>query len=772
MKLVSFCCGLVIFAQTMVFAQSNPVPFVNQVLDPVSVQPGGKEFLLTVNGMGFAFTAVINWNGSPILTNVDSGNRLTAKISAAQIRKAGTASITVTNPAPGGGTSNVVYLPIRQLFSTVAMASSSPTCCTALTVGDFNNDGKLDIATGSDYPYQEIYVWLGNGNGTFRNLIATSSPFYHQNAMLAADFNGDGRLDLAVSDVEGNTGIFLGKGDGTFTEVSALVSPFSVPAFMAAADFNGDGKLDLYVASEYNPTQFLIYQGNGDGTFQATQAVSIPGNNIGAPGVGDFNGDGLLDLALGNGAGSINIFLGNGDSTFQPPVSYQAGYGGVSVTAVDMNGDGKLDLVTYSQNGVAILLGKGDGTFTLAGNVEFAEYIQLYNDIKVGDFNGDGFPDVAVFYSPSGASADEVVLFLGNGDGTMQGPLPFANLLQSGTEGLGFGMGDFNGDGLLDLVTNDGTLHLQMPVTASPSSLEFGDQILGTTSAAQAVTFTNLKPAALKIDGIGIGGTDSSDFLETNNCGTSLPAHGSCQVKVTFTPQAIGDRYASLNVAYAGTGSPLTVPLHGTGVTATVSLAPIKLRFPTQLVGTATSPQPATLSNTGTGPVNISSISTKGPFIQTNDCPSSLPAGANCDILVRFAPHAEGKAKGTLSVSDDATGSPQTVSLSGVGTVVTFSPEGVNFGDQKVGTSSPPAPVTLFNKGGTTLSITQITISGNNSSDFAQKNNCGQSVPAHGHCTISVTFTPTATGQRSGAVSVTDDGGGSPQSVPLAGTGT
>jgi hypothetical protein len=773
MKLVSFCYGLVILTQTMVFAQSNPVPFVNQVLDPVSVQPGGKEFLLTVNGTGFASTAAINWNGSPILTNVDSANRVTAKISAAKIRKAGTASITVTNPAPGGGTSNVVYLPIRQLFSTVAMSSSSPTCCTALTVGDFNNDGKLDIATGSDNPNQGVYVWLGNGDGTFQNLIATSSPFYHQYAMLAADFNGDGRLDLAVSDGNSNIGTFLGNGDGTFSQPEPFGS-VDGPNFLAAGDFNGDGKLDLYVGGEYpgynTPAQFEIYLGNGDGTFQATQPVDAPGNG-GSAGIGDFNGDGFLDLALGNGAGSVNIFLGNGDGTFRPPVSYQAGYGGVSVTAADMNGDGKLDLVTYSQNGVAILLGKGDGTFTLAGNVEFAEYIQLYNDLKVGDFNGDGFPDVAVFYLPIETPPDEVVLFLGNGDGTLQGPLPFASL-QFETDGLGFGMGDFNGDGLLDLVTNDGTLHLQMPVTASPSSLEFGDQILGTTSAAQTVTFTNLKPSALKIDGIGIGGTDSSDFSETNNCGTSLPAHGSCQIQVTFSPQAIGDRYASLNVAYAGTGSPLTVPLHGTGVTATVSLAPIKLGFATQLVGTASSPQPATLANTGTGPVNISSISTKGPFTQTNDCPSSLPAGANCDILVRFAPHAEGAAKGMLSVSDDATGSPQTVSLSGVGTVVTFSPLGVNFGDQKVGTSSPPVPIELFNKGGTTLSITQITLSGKNSGDLRQKNNCGQSVPAHGHCTISVTFTPTATGQRSGAVSITDDGGGSPQSVPLAGTGT
>ncbi|MGB6676118.1 MAG: choice-of-anchor D domain-containing protein, partial [Terriglobales bacterium] len=375
-----------------------------------------------------------------------------------------------------------------------------------------------------------------------------------------------------------------------------------------------------------------------------------------------------------------------------------------------------------------------------------------------------------VFY-PIYSGPDQVALFLGNGDGTLQNPLSFTSLYTV-SAGLGFGMGDFNGYGLLDLVTNDGTLYLQVPATASPLSLEFGDQTVGTASTPQTVTVTNLQPSALKIKSIGIGGANYNDFSETNKCGTSLPAHGSCQVQVTFSPQATGDLYASLNVNYQGSGGSLSVPLNGTGVTTTVTLTPPSLRFPTQLIGTASAPQAATLINTGTGPVTISSISTKGLFTQTNDCLASLPAGSNCDIYVRFAPRVKGPAKGTLSVSDDATGSPQTVSLSGVGTVVTFSPEGVNFGDQKVGTSSPPVAIELFNKGGTTLSITQITIGGTNSGDFAQKNNCGQSVPARGHCTMTVTFKPTATGQRSASVSVIDNGGGSPQSVPLAGTGT
>jgi hypothetical protein len=760
MKFASLCCGLVIFAQTLMFAQSNPVPFVNQILDPVSVQPGGKEFVLTVNGTGFASTAVINWNGSPILTSVESANQLKARISAAKIKKAGTVSVTVTNPAPGGGTSSAVYLPIRTAFSTVAFSppTNFSSVGNAVTVGDFNNDGKLDIALGESY---QIEILLGNGDGTFQSLAPFSAPFAPY-SLLAADFNGDGRLDLAVSN--GYTiSIFLGNGDGTFSQGGQFTSSAGA-GFMAAGDFNGDGKLDLYAASQFF-MQFIIYLGNGDGTFQATQPVTIPGTDTAIPGVGDFNGDGILDLALGSGLGGpVNIFLGNGDGSFQSPVSYPAGYGGVSVTAADMNGDGKLDLATYSWEGAAILLGKGDGTFTLAGEWE-AYSGDAHNKVNVGDLNGDGKADMAVIWPQIG----NLDLFLGNGDGTFQNPIQFTINAPYGSS-LGFSMGDFNGDGRFDLVLAGGTLYLQTSVTASPASVDFGDQTLGTKSA-QGVTLTNLNSSAVKVDFISIVGIDSQDFVETNHC-KSLPALGTCDVKVTFAPQAIGLRTAALNIVYQDKSSPLAVPLSGIGVTTTVSLTPSNLRFPAQLVGTTSPEQATTLANTGTQAVSISSITVKAPFTQTNDCPASLPAGSDCDILVRFTPHAEGPAKGTLSVSDDATGSPQKVSLSGVGTVVTFSPEGVNFGDQKVGTSSPPAPVELFNKGGTTLSITQITIGGTNSGDFAQKNNCGQSVPAHGHCTITVTFKPTATGQRSAYVSVTDDGGGSPQSVPLAGTGT
>jgi two-component sensor histidine kinase len=303
--------------------------------------------------------------------------------------------------------------------------------------------------------------------------------------------------------------------------------------------------------------------------------------------------------------------------------------------------------------------------------------------------------------------------------------------------------------------------------------MSFGSQQVGTSSPPQTATLTNASPASVTISGITINGADPQDYSQQNNCPATLAINGSCQVQVTFTPTMTGDRSASLSVSYEGHGSPQTVPLDGEGLAAaTVSLKPSSLAFPVQLIHTASKPQTATLTNTGTVDVLISSISTATPFSQTNNCPSDLPVGKSCQIKVTFTPQERGPVNGTLSVTDNAQGSPQTVSLSGSGMIVKLSPIGINFGNQKVGTTSNPVPVTLTNEGTETLNISQITIMGSNAGDFGQTNNCGSSVPAGDQCTIQVTFTPTQTGERSATLAVYDDGGGSPQKVALSGTGT
>jgi hypothetical protein len=224
-------------------AQSNPVPFLNQALSPVSTQPGSPEFTLTVSGTGFASSAVVNWNGSSRLTEVISSSLLNATINAADVAKAGTASITVTNAAPGGGTSNVVFFPVREPLAAVAMAESQPFVSGPFVTGNFVNGGKLDVAVSGA---ADLNVYPGRGNGTFGAPISTPvsaavQPFMQ---MVTGDFNRDGNLDLAGFACCPEYGeIFLGNGAGGFPSVD--IDGFGTNGYqnvVATADFNGDGK--------------------------------------------------------------------------------------------------------------------------------------------------------------------------------------------------------------------------------------------------------------------------------------------------------------------------------------------------------------------------------------------------------------------------------------------------------------------------------------------------------------------------------------------------
>ena len=762
MKTIRLLGLITVLCSISAVAQSNPVPFISQPLIPVTVKPGHAAFTLTVNGSEFASTAIINWNGSPRATEFFSSSQLKATIDAADVAHAGTASVTVTNPAPRGGTSNAVLFPIQVPASSVAMfpSTSFPEASTN-AVGDFNGDGIPDIAVGVNTFPGEIDLYPGNVDGTFGKPIRTKTLVGVQ-SLLAADFNQDGKLDLAASDGNGTVTIYLGDGKGGFSQ-QQVFREFTAIA-LQTADFNGDGKLDMAIsiaAPAGQVSEIDIRLGKGDGTFGPAQPI---GQNVfnGNPAIGDFNQDGILDLAVPS-YGEVYVALGNGDGTFQTAVPYQVSFGGGSAVAADLNGDGKLDIVT---DGLSVLLGNGDGTFTPDGGVQLPASGGA--NVILADFNGDGKLDAAVAVFDSSNRTYGVDLLLGNGDGTFQAPL--TELALSTTPIVNLSTGDFQGVGKLGLV--GGALLLQSSASLSPSSLAFGDQNVGSKSSPQNVTLTNVSSSALDITNISVTG-DPKDFEQTNKCGSSLPPHASCQIKVMFTPHSLGAKQASLSVSYQGLGSPQTVSLTGNGVSAgTVSLKPSSLTFAVQLLKTTSSPQEATLTNTGSLDVTISNISASGPFGQTNNCPSDLAAGANCKIEVTFTPTAKGPASGTLSVTDNAKGSRQTVALSGTGTEVKLEPKGVNFGDQKVGTKSAQIGIELTNVGTTSLSINGIAIKGTDPGDFSQGNNCGSSVPAGGHCTIKVQFVPQAKGSRSATLTVTDDGGGSPQAVALTGTGT
>lgn len=438
----------------------HPVPFLNQTLVPTAVPPGSPGVTLNVSGVGFVSSATIDFKGAPLATTFVDNEHLTAIIPAADVAAAGTAAVTVVNPPPGGGRSNAVYFQVGAPEATINLvyAPDSPQQFfgfTGLAVGDFNEHGKPDLAI-ADSP--AVYVRLSNGDGTFT--LGSGSPLplpiapFDTNTgssgpVVIGDFNNSGHAGLAVGILlKEAAAILFGKGDGSFTYSNTLAyTPVDKVTWLTAADFNGDGNLDLVATSNIPGISPVVLLGYGHGAFNRVPQ-NFPGpasaTADSSTAVGDFNGDGKLDLVL-DGA---NILLGNGDGTFTP--APQLNVTG-AVTVADFNGDGKLDLAICNGPGgsVSIFLGNGDGSFTQASSSPIT--VGSYpSEILAGDFNNDGKMDLATANFADGT----ISLLLGNGDGTFtqafSSPYPIALL-----NGFHIAAADFNGDGKLDLAVGD-----------------------------------------------------------------------------------------------------------------------------------------------------------------------------------------------------------------------------------------------------------------------------------------------------------------------------
>ncbi len=313
-----------------------------------------------------------------------------------------------------------------------------------------------------------------------------------------------------------------------------------------------------------------------------------------------------------------------------------------------------------------------------------------------------------------------------------------------------------------------------------PSTASNFTATAGFSSAPQIFSLVNIGNQLLTINSISISGADSSSFSQTHTCPAALSSNAHCSITITFNPATVGAFTANLQIADNAPGSPQTLVLNGTGIAPApaVTVSPSAVSFPSINQGSSSAPQSLTVISSGNTTLHISSVSLSGPnpsdFSLTNNCTAPLAPASSCTISLVFSPAAPGQRTADLVITDDAQGSPQGVVLGGTGIAVlsalSLSPPAPSFPATTQGASSAPQTLTAVNSGNAPLQVSSISLNGSNASEFGVSSTCTAPLAPAASCSISLVFSPTASGQSSANLVIADDAPNSPQTIALSAT--
>jgi phospholipase C len=779
----------------------NPVPQIAQPLKPLSSKPGGTGFTLVVEGTGFVEGASVSWNGGRRPTIFVSGTEVTVEISATDIATEGTAWVTVSNPPPGGGTSNPVAFAVT------------------------SNTASLSRPSVTGIKLIQHIVYIVKENRTFDNYFGT---FPGANGATSGTISTGQVIPLRPASDLGHD---INHGwDAAWTAIDGgKMDQFDLSG---QANVNGDYEAYTQFTQADIPNYFAYAQNFvlADNMFSSMPSSSFP-NHLYS--VAAQSGGAFYTPKGGNGPIACDALPGETVPVLQPNgiISNQFPCFDFTTLADSLEQAGiswKYYAPGYAEPGY--IWSAFDAINHIRNSPLWTEHVVSDTQFATDALNGN-LP--AVSWLVTGVGSEHPNFSVCNGENwtvnqvnaVMQGPDWDSTAIFVTWDDFGgfydhvpppvvdpYGLGPrvplliispYTRPGLIshtqyefssvvkfiekrfglqpltnrDAQANDteGTFDFGSPARAplilqtrncpllSTSNLQFGGHVVGTASAADTLILTNGRTTPLTISGVSVTG----DFAVKNGCGSPVGVGATCNLSVTFVPTATGPRSGMLSITDSDFSSPQDVSLTGTG--SLVSVSPGTLAFPNVTLGNTAPARPIAISNHGSAPITISNLFTKGDFSQSNTCGGSIDAGSTCMIQVSFTPTVSGLRSGVLAIYDTDPSSPQIVTMTGHGTAVVISPGSLSaiFGNQLLGTSSAAKTATLTNAGTAPLAIEFPPTTG----DFTQTNDCGSSVPASLSCTITMVFTPTATGTRLGSVTINDSDRESPQVISLQGTG-